>query len=128
MVSNVWQGLWWSHDQTKKLLNFFSYKKDTKDAKKKNKQLNEAENNGDSSPNPEQHPQKKSYSTAQIVGLILGPLLFILTLLFFSPEGLTSDAKAVLAVTWWVATWWGTEAVPIPVASLLSIVVSPCTA
>ena len=127
MVSNVWQGLWGSHDQTKKLLNFFSYKKDTKDAKKKNKQLNEAENNGESSPNPEQHPHKKSYSTAQIVGLILGPLLFILTLLFFSPEGLTSDAKAVLAVTLWVATWWITEAVPIPVASLLPIVLLPLT-
>ena len=40
-----------------------------------------------------------SYSRPQSVGLILGPLLFALTLLFFTPEGLSFEARAVLGTT-----------------------------
>src|SRR5690625_566570 len=127
MVANVWQGLWSSHDQTKKLLNFFSYKKDTKAAKKKNNQSKEIADAGGPSSNNEKHPSKKSYSTAQKFGLLFGPLLFILTMLFFSPEGLANEGRSVLAVTLWVATWWITEAIPIPVSSLLPIVLLPLT-
>jgi solute carrier family 13 (sodium-dependent dicarboxylate transporter), member 2/3/5 len=127
MVSNVWQGLWRSHDQTKNLLNFFSYKKDIEKARKNNGQSKQATNTGGPSGKPENEYNKKSYSTAQIVGLILGPLLFLLTMLFFSPEGLTPEAKAVLAVTLWIATWWITEAIPIPVTSLLPIFLLPVT-
>ena len=125
MVSNLWQGLWRSHDQTKNLLNFFSYKKDIDAAKNKKAQSNQATNTGEPSQQPDTNT--KSYSTAQIVGLILGPLLFVLTLLFFTPEGLSSEARAVLAVTLWVATWWITEAIPIPVTSLLPIFLMPVT-
>ena len=46
---------------------------------------------------------------------------------FFSPEGLAPEAKAVLAVTLWIATWWITEAIPIPVTSLLPIFLLPVT-
>ena len=45
----------------------------------------------------------------------------------FSPEGMSPEAKAVLAVTLWVATWWITEAIPIPVTSLLPIFLLPVT-
>ncbi|MCB0566468.1 MAG: DASS family sodium-coupled anion symporter [Phaeodactylibacter sp.] len=58
-------------------------------------------------------------------GLVLGPVLFILTLLFFQPEGLSSQGRAVLASTLWVAVWWITEAIPIPVTALLPIVLFP---
>lgn len=68
---------------------------------------------------------KKAYSKGQLFGLILGPLLFISTMLFFSPEGLSEDGITVLAVTLWVATWWITEAMPIPVTSLLPILLLP---
>ncbi len=68
-----------------------------------------------------------AYSRAQRVGLGLGPLLFALTLLFFDPEGLSYEARAVLATTLWVATWWITEAVPIPATSLLPLVLMPIT-
>ncbi len=68
-----------------------------------------------------------SYSKAQTIGLALGPLLFALTLLFFAPEGLSFEARAVLATTLWVAAWWITEAVPIPATSLLPIVLLPVT-
>ena len=70
---------------------------------------------------------KRSYTTAQLIGLILGPLLFILTLLFFNPEGLSTEARGVLASTLWIATWWITEAIPIPATSLLPLVLFPLT-
>src|SRR5699024_5583040 len=68
-----------------------------------------------------------SYSTAQKVGLFLGPLLFILTLLFFQPADLSKEGVAILASTLWIATWWMTEALPIPVTSLLPLVLFPLT-
>jgi sodium-dependent dicarboxylate transporter 2/3/5 len=68
-----------------------------------------------------------SYSKAQAIGLALGPFLFALTILFFSPEGLSFEARAVLATTLWVATWWVTEAIPIPATSLLPIFLLPVT-
>ncbi len=71
--------------------------------------------------------KKTSYSQAQRIGLCLGPTLFMLTLLFFAPAGLSFEARAVLATTLWVATWWITEAIPIPATSLLPIVLLPMT-
>lgn len=59
------------------------------------------------------------------VGLILGPLLFVLTLIFFHPEGLSKEANAILASTIWIAVWWISEAVHISVTSLLPIVLFP---
>ena len=59
------------------------------------------------------------------IGLFLGPLLFILTRLFFSSEGLTDEANAVLASTLWIAVWWITETIPIAATSLLPIILFP---
>lgn len=119
----AWQRLWHSHDQTKKHLNFFAYKKEVK-----KQQLEASQTMGEGpAQKPPNESHRKSYSTAQMVGLLLGPLLFLLTLLFFSPEGLAPEAKAVLAVTLWVATWWITEAIPIPVSSILPIFLLPVT-
>lgn len=61
------------------------------------------------------------------IGQILGPLLFICTLLFFHPEGLNKQANAVLACTVWIAIWWITEAIPISITSLLPIILFPLT-
>lgn len=61
------------------------------------------------------------------IGLILGPLLYVLTLKFFHPVGLEKDAIAVLACTLWIAIWWITEAIPIAVTSILPIVLFPLT-
>ena len=68
----------------------------------------------------------KPLSTRRL-GLILGPVLFILTLLSFHPEGLSKEANAVLASTLWIAVWWITEAIPIAVTSLLPIILFPLT-
>lgn len=59
------------------------------------------------------------------IGLILGPLLFVLILLFFHPHGLTKPANAVLASAVWIAVWWITEALPIAVTALLPIILFP---
>src|SRR5699024_9555176 len=70
---------------------------------------------------------KRSYSTAQLIVLFAGPILFILTLLFFEPHDLSKEGIAVLASTIWIAIWWMTEALPIPATSLLPIVLFPLT-
>lgn len=61
------------------------------------------------------------------IGLFLGPLLFVLILLFCHPEGMSKEAVAILAATVWVAIWWITEALPIAVTALLPIVLFPTT-
>ena len=63
------------------------------------------------------HPKK--------IGLVTGPLVFILTLMFFHPEGMGSKANAILAATLWIAIWWITEAIPIAVTALLPIILFP---
>src|SRR5690606_33599463 len=45
----------------------------------------------------------------------------------FKPDGLSSEGVAILASTLWIATWWITEAIPIPVSSLLPLVLFPRT-
>ena len=61
------------------------------------------------------------------IGLVSGPLSFILVILFFHPEGLTLQANAILASTVWMAIWWITEAIPISVTALLPIILFPLT-
>jgi len=61
------------------------------------------------------------------IAKIVGPLLFIVIQCFFSPEGLSEEGVAVLAVTAWVATWWIFEVTHIAITSLLPIVLFPLT-
>ena len=61
------------------------------------------------------------------IGLLLGPMLFLLTILFFRPEGLEPEALAILACTLWIAVWWILEVIPIAVTSLLPIILFPLT-
>ncbi|MDG5470731.1 SLC13 family permease [Jeotgalibacillus sp. ET6] len=111
--------LWRAHRKTKNLL-FFSLSgegnvnEDPSESKIKNGNKQPSQN-------------EPSYTTPQRTGLILGPLLFLLTVLFFQPETLSHGGVMVLATTLWVATWWITEAIPIPAASLLPIVLLPVT-
>ena len=63
--------------------------------------------------------------TKQKIGLFLGPIVFIVILQFFHPEGLNKEANAVLASALWIAIWWITEALDIAVTALLPIVLFP---
>lgn len=120
MITATWNWLWDKHDQLKDLFTFF-VKPNASDLGrgKVNGKTQAANGSGNGSGN------KRSYKPAQLIGLILGPLLFILTLFFFSPEGLSSEGLAILASTIWIAIWWMTEAIPIPATSLLPIVLFP---
>ncbi|MEX1187450.1 MAG: DASS family sodium-coupled anion symporter [Gemmatimonadaceae bacterium] len=59
------------------------------------------------------------------VGLAGGPLLFAVMLLLAPPEGMSLLAWRTAAVGALMATWWITEAIPIPATALLPIVLFP---
>jgi solute carrier family 13 (sodium-dependent dicarboxylate transporter), member 2/3/5 len=66
-------------------------------------------------------------ASARSLFLAAGPLLFIAVQLMPLPDGMTPASRAALASAAWIALWWITEAVPIPVTSLLPIVLFPST-
>lgn len=72
-------------------------------------------------------PNEKSanYTKPQLIGLVLGPLLFLLIKTLVSPADMSTTAVTVLAVVAWIAAWWVTEAMPIPVTSLLPLLLFP---
>ncbi|PTM59163.1 SLC13 family permease [Desmospora activa] len=115
-VAAAWNQLWQSHSQTKQLLLFAMPKKQAKDSTQSSSDKQVADN-----------PEPPTYRRSQLVGLLLGPALFLWALLFFSPEGLSAQGQAVLATTLWVAVWWITEAIPIPATSLLPLILLPVT-
>lgn len=66
--------------------------------------------------------QRERYQT---VGMIAGPSLFVLMLLMDAPAGMSEVAWRCAAMGVWLAFWWATEAVPVPVTSLLPLVLAP---
>ena len=59
------------------------------------------------------------------IGFVLGPLSFILIMVFFNPDDLEFQGKAILACASWIAIWWVTEPIPIAATSLLPIIIFP---
>ena len=57
--------------------------------------------------------------------LLIGPAIFFFLLLMGTPAGIPRPAYLVLISTIWIAIWWVTEAVPIPMASLLPMILYP---
>lgn len=70
-------------------------------------------------------PVPNTSSRASRIGLWLGPAWMLLTLLIPAPSGMPSAAWSCAGMTLFMATWWATEAVPIPVTSLLPLVLVP---
>ena len=66
-------------------------------------------------------------SRTKVVGLALGPVLFVLILQVVEPGILSEKSITVLALGSWMVTWWATEAMPIPVTALLPMVIFPLT-
>lgn len=60
-----------------------------------------------------------------IFSLLLGPTFMLLTLLVSAPLGMNQQSWLVLGLTFWMASWWISEAVPIPVTSFLPLVIAP---
>ncbi len=83
---------------------------------------------------PDRVAQKQEPETGGIrrgmrprIGLFLGPLLFLSVILLPGPSDLNLQARMVLAVAFWMASWWISEAVPIAATSLLPIILFPLT-
>lgn len=65
----------------------------------------------------------KPLQTYQVVGRMLGPLIFVLMLFFDQSQNvMPTEAWRVAAVGLWMATWWATEAIPVPVTALIPLV------
>jgi sodium-dependent dicarboxylate transporter 2/3/5 len=58
------------------------------------------------------------------LGLILGPLLFVL-MLWIRPAEMSVPASYTAAATLWMAAWWITECVPIAVTAMLPLIIFP---
>ena len=63
-------------------------------------------------------------SNSKKVGLFLGPIFFLLILLWPQPL-LSTQGDALIAVALWMVTWWLTEAVSISVTALLPLLLFP---
>lgn len=70
-------------------------------------------------------PMDKAYSRRQLIGFFGGPILFITVLLLPESAELSSSALRVAAVAVLMASWWITEAIPIPATALLPIALFP---
>ena len=65
------------------------------------------------------------FAKTKLIGLALGPALFILIIMSVTPGLLSEKSIIVLALGAWMVSWWATEAMPIPVTALLPMVVFP---
>ncbi|MBW4933549.1 SLC13 family permease [Marinobacter sp. F4206] len=62
---------------------------------------------------------------SQLIGLALGAFFLIATQILPPPQTMGSDSWAALGLMLLMATWWSTEAIPIPATALLPIVLVP---
>ncbi|QDI92072.1 DASS family sodium-coupled anion symporter [Salicibibacter halophilus] len=69
-------------------------------------------------------PQSR-YTKRNLIGLILGPSLFLLAYFLIPESELSHEPRVVLATTMLVATFWVTEAIPLAAASLVPLVLIP---
>lgn len=70
-------------------------------------------------------PEKAPPSAAARIGLWLGPMWLLAVLILPPPDGMPQPAWASVGMALLMATWWATEAIPIPATSLLPIVLVP---
>ena len=61
----------------------------------------------------------------QRVGLVLGPIIFVVMLLFPAPGELPDVGWRTAAVAALMAIWWMTEAIPLPATALLPLALFP---
>lgn len=75
--------------------------------------------------------EPESYSRLKRIGFFAGPLGALLLmagghwLVIGEPDAISAPALHTLALAWWMACWWLTEAVPISVTALLPILLIP---
>ncbi|MCK0164589.1 DASS family sodium-coupled anion symporter [Marinobacter sp. S6332] len=67
----------------------------------------------------------QGYPKSRLIGLILGAGFLLMTILVPPPESMAVEAWSALGLMLLMATWWSTEAIPIPATALLPIVLVP---
>lgn len=127
VLKSLWQKSWESHDRIKELLSFMSGRGKGEPPVGESGRMEKVSGKMTGTYR-EPSPDGRDFSRKQVVGLILGPLLFLIIYFLIPFEDLPATAKGVLAGTAWIATWWITEAIPIPVTSLLPIIIFPFAA
>ncbi len=143
MIAPLWNRLWQMHDDTKAMFAF-TPKGMKRLLSRKNSMFSvkDSEHDVDLSDEmeeaPAEHTQRiepspggidegepREYTTRQKVGLLAGPLIFVLLLLIPTPAGMEPAAQKMAAVAMLMATWWMCESIPIPATSLLPIAMFP---
>ncbi|MBC7184519.1 MAG: anion permease, partial [Marinobacter sp.] len=74
---------------------------------------------------PNADRQTEGLPRSQIIGLALGTAFLLATILLPPPETMAAEAWSALGLMLLMATWWSTEAIPIPATALLPIVLVP---
>lgn len=69
--------------------------------------------------------QTEGLPRTQVIGVILGAAFLLATIIFPPPETMGAEAWSALGLMLLMATWWSTEAIPIPATALLPIVLVP---
>ncbi len=64
-------------------------------------------------------------SLYKIYGLFVGPSILLVMILIGPVADLSLDAWLTASITLWIAVWWVTEAVPIPITALLPLILFP---
>ncbi len=143
MATVLWNRLWEWHDQVRQLV-LFRPSALLKELRKRDILFSESRQEQDVdladeiSEAPAEHAQRlkaspggveegepREYTSRQRIGLILGPLLFVVMLAIPSPAGMEPAAQKMAAVALLMATWWMCESIPIPATSLLPIPLFP---
>jgi len=142
MIANIWNRMWIMHDETKALVLFSPKAMLKRFSGKSFSAMTPSEHDVDLADEMEEAPaehtrrvtpspdglnesEPRGYTTRQKIGLILGPLLFILMLVIPTPAGMEPVAQKMAAVAFLMATWWMCESIPIPATSLLPIALFP---
>jgi sodium-dependent dicarboxylate transporter 2/3/5 len=68
--------------------------------------------------------ENQSLEKHQLIGRILGPAIFVLMLILDQWQTvMPTEAWRAAAIGLWMAVWWATEAIPVPVTAFLPIIV-----
>ena len=67
----------------------------------------------------------KNFSNPKTIGFFIGLIFLSFTLLTSPPAGLSISGWYVTGVVLLMASWWATEAIPLPVTALIPLALFP---